>query len=419
MESEALLPYHEGVRITLSIHFAFVGVVCALACVTDDTTLRNEAKPAVQDAGKVDSPDVVTGSDAGTADGSAVLCGYAGEPCCKAPFLTCGEGTTCLSGSCIISSLRAVGFQRANLPDAETTGVSLFFDGNEWVFDPEIRITSQRENFPMAVWAASGEYRVITNNASDGKGSLWNFGTNGWLLCDNAGCGTTNPPQIFRSSFGFSATDFWISGAAGMYACSGAGECTKRSGGALPSSLGPGNLSGTSSSDLWLGQDSAAYHFNGTTWEAYTGTPSRAIWARTANDVWAGDSSIRHFDGTSWSTPYVLPGVTAGKAITITAISGSAPDNVWLAGYQNDPVTALTQRWDGTQWRNVPLPEPSDVQLQTLWAPSSSEVFAAGFKGDTIYKWNGTSWTTASLPRKSIPTRFTSIAGLARPRPQR
>jgi hypothetical protein len=401
----------------------FLGILSASACISDDSTPYPTRPPA--DAGRIDMLDAKnSGNDAGEA--GPTLCGYAGEPCCKAPLASCGEGNTCKSETCTVKSIRAVGFQREDAPSSPITGVSLFFDGNEWTFDPDLEIPSQRNNLPIGVWASSGEYRVITNNSDFGKGDLWLRSTNEWLLCSgtSTNCGRTEPPQLLGSLFGFSATDFWLSGSEAVYSCNGGGICAKKATG-LPATLGPGNLTGTSSSDLWLSQDSAAYHFDGSMWTKYSGVPARVIWAASPNDVWAGGSTIRHFDGTIWSTPYVLPGLNPGDNVTITSISGSASNNVWIAGYRTTPTstgaTALTQHWDGMQWLNTPLPDPVDVYLQTIWAPSSREVFAAGRQKlgaqDAIHKWDGSVWNSQPIPRRMLPTQFTSLTGLARPRP--
>lgn len=65
----------------------------------------------------------------------------------------------------------------------------------------------------------------------------------------------------------------------------------------------------------------------------------------------------------------------------------------------------LVQRWDGTRWSNVSIPEPSQVMLFGVRALAPNDVWAVGhtYLGGPhwiplILHWNGSTWTRASIP---------------------
>jgi photosystem II stability/assembly factor-like uncharacterized protein len=91
------------------------------------------------------------------------------------------------------------------------------------------------------------------------------------------------------------------------------------------------------------------------------------------------------------------------------------PDDVWVVGYYQPILYQRTRplalHWDGAQWSQVALPDPTfydleSVQLRSIDALATNDVWAVGEVGymgarPVAYHWDGTQWTLASLPDPS------------------
>ena len=107
-------------------------------------------------------------------------------------------------------------------------------------------------------------------------------------------------------------------------------------------------IAGSSASNVWMINDSGALmRWNGTTLS--TARPSQVfaptgIWVGTDSDVWvARYQSVEHWDGASWSSLSV--------AYSLTALAGSASNQVWGAGQHGAIVFPRRRRpteGDGT-----------------------------------------------------------------------
>ncbi|HET6314182.1 MAG TPA: hypothetical protein VFH60_10120, partial [Chloroflexia bacterium] len=139
-----------------------------------------------------------------------------------------------------------------------------------------------------------------------------------------------------------------------------------------------------------------------------------------AIEVWAvgyyaGPNSERRalalrWDGTTWrQTP--IPGVGEIDS-ALNAVSGSAGNDVWAVGTLGGRHT-LTLHWDGTRWSRVPSPSPGiDLnELTSVYAKSPGEVWATGKylsrgmpigapQGDPlVLRWDGSRW-------RPVPVQF-------------
>jgi hypothetical protein len=384
-----------------------LAVAAAFACgqVHEVTSDGGRDVDAAAAGGDPDGSGTGSGDAGANLDAGEELCGYPGEACCTGPFAACIDGASCSGDVCVVSELWVVGsFINSNTfkPD----GVSLHYDGDAWTAGPAIG----EDSLPWGLWGSStGSYRAVMDD-----GTIRLLSTDRWLVCGSFGC--SDPPTNNRlyDIFGFSGSDFWVAAQEGMYQCDGT-ECTPRADG-LPASWGQGNLTGTSSSDLWYASLDRALHFDGSAWTIHSDIQARAIWARADDDVWAGDRFLQHFDGETWSQNYTIGGGQAPGIIT--SISGTASDDVWAVGYEGStsPHVAFSAHFDGTSWSLVPMPETAR-DLEAVWAASRNEVFAVGDRA-TIFTWDGEAWSQMDTP-SGLPEglRWRAIAGRARPRP--
>ncbi len=155
-------------------------------------------------------------------------------------------------------------------------------------------------------------------------------------------------------------------------------------------------------------------------------------------DVAPGTSSpsgglVEHWDGTRWqivSTP-------GSSAETLTAVTGTGPDDVWAAGSMNlgapPPAGDNTffEHFNGTSWQAVPGPagnfSEDPVEVTALAALSPSDVWAVGTQNPELSgqpgslnmaaHWNGKTWAVVPTPdlgnsvsQADVPTGVTAIS---------
>ncbi|MCG7528131.1 hypothetical protein MHW47_27280, partial [Streptomyces sp. OfavH-34-F] len=153
-----------------------------------------------------------------------------------------------------------------------------------------------------------------------------------------------------------------------------------------------------------------------------------AMDADGGRDVWlVGDDAAalggrvytQHFDGRTWRVvPAELPaGSEAGSLLDVDA----GPAGAWAAGFAQIEVSrtwneakggwiivsrtaGIVRHFDGTAWRDVPLPElPGDYwYLNAVRALSADDVWAAGYDGDTgsplLLHYDGSGWRRVGAP---------------------
>jgi hypothetical protein len=207
------------------------------------------------------------------------------------------------------------------------------------------------------------------------------------------------------------------------------------------SSPNPGDVNGlaavaaTSASNAWaVGDDVTSsnpqgvpliVHWNGTAWTQVpspnpnpkNGTTLTGVAATSATNAWAvGESDritgapqplILHWNGTAWTqVPSPNPDPTRGA--TLAGVVSTSTSSAWAVGSYGTTTSPegqpLTVQWNGTVWKQVPSPNPSPKNGDTLTgvaAASATSAWAVGSLGNgrtLIMHGNGTNWKRAPSP---------------------
>jgi hypothetical protein len=165
-----------------------------------------------------------------------------------------------------------------------------------------------------------------------------------------------------------------------------------------------------------------ALRWNGTSWSRLavpalaTNSQLTGVKAFSATDAWAigeswssggsrHDTVALHYNGTGWTqsaTP--SPGTRQND---MTAIDGSAPDDVWAVGYSldlpygNRVRNSAILHWNGTAWTQVASPNSGSTYLYDVVSVSRTDAWAVGVGstgGPFALHWNGTAWTSVAAP---------------------
>ncbi len=159
-------------------------------------------------------------------------------------------------------------------------------------------------------------------------------------------------------------------------------------------------LWGVAHDDVWVGGHSSVQncfdcnvppavvllHFDGHRWlrEALDvdGTIS-ALWGTAPDDVWAAGSVLLHYDGTSWQHVMDLDGAEA-------RLWGAAPNAIWLA-------TGSGSVWhaDGKTWSPIDVGE---LHIQDVRGLPDGRVFAyANAPEPELLEWTGTTFVAGEI----------------------
>ena len=158
-------------------------------------------------------------------------------------------------------------------------------------------------------------------------------------------------------------------------------------------------------------------HWNGRAWEIvpdpkHLGTAILyGVTAPSESDAWtvgdvanssALDTLTEHWNGHAWT---LVPSPSASPAL-LFGVAYAAPRSPWAVG--DNASKNLIERWTGSNWKEVPSPDPGAVAdgLDGVAALSSSDAWAVGYSiavqlGSTkivILHWNGTAWATTAAP---------------------
>ncbi|WP_163512320.1 hypothetical protein [Fodinicola acaciae] len=236
------------------------------------------------------------------------------------------------------------------------------------------------------------------------------------------------PNATYYGIYAASESDAWVVGTVNPYPTEG--TVLRHFDGASWSSVTVPNvgdaraISGTSSSDIWIGGsgDVAAgtAHFDGQQWTTHP-VPNQwnvvRLLAVGANNVWGVTQTpgnqptydgqrLVHFDGSSWKI--VTPAPAAGFASPGVELAGSGADDLWAKFTESGKSVLL--HGNGATWTQVDGAASSIVALtgNEAWAagPTVTNDGNGGIKSNPLH-WDGHAWTavddkqqwTSYLPR--------------------
>jgi hypothetical protein len=121
-----------------------------------------------------------------------------------------------------------------------------------------------------------------------------------------------------------------------------------------------------------------------------------------------GESTLilRHLQGRWRVVP--SPNVTADNHLE--AVDATGPQDAWAVGWGSTSpfggvAIPIVIRWNGRQWSNVTLPDPTQVMLFGVRALAPDDVWVVGHRYPggphwipVILHWDGTEWTRATIP---------------------
>ncbi len=137
-------------------------------------------------------------------------------------------------------------------------------------------------------------------------------------------------------------------------------------------------------------------------------TTMRDIWGSAPNNVYIvghndqpGPGTMFRYDGTRWRTTgfHAAEGGRIAGPVSLSAIYGTGPSDIYAVGqrFQTNPNpppnfldSSLIIHFDGSQWSEVQLPRRGR-QLVGITATSSLTLWAGGTYG-SLYRYAGSSW---------------------------
>ena len=126
---------------------------------------------------------------------------------------------------------------------------------------------------------------------------------------------------------------------------------------------------------------------------------------------------VEHFDGVSWSRA-TIPGLANATSSSLSAISGTAPDAIWVGGVENGPnsSSSLIERYQGGGWSVVSSPNPSGFGSGGITAIAARPLsaFAAG-GGSYALRYGSGDFTSdfASFDAAGSPVQLGSAVALS------
>ena len=155
-----------------------------------------------------------------------------------------------------------------------------------------------------------------------------------------------------------------------------------------------------------------------------------AVAATSARNAWAVGSTntlplIEHWNGTAWKR--MASPVPAGTiSAELDGVAATSASNAWAVGAYNNGKKDLTliEHWDGTVWKRMASPNPSNGTgpiLRGVAASSAGNAWAVGTyvssdknENRTLTEhWNGTRWNIVASPNLDTLEGFDILDGVA------
>ena len=127
-----------------------------------------------------------------------------------------------------------------------------------------------------------------------------------------------------------------------------------------------------------------------------------------ATDIYAllpdfRSGQIAHYDGSSWTRSPIV----TEHGVTPSSLWGSAPNDLFVAGFDHDAGMGTVVHFDGTSWSLMTVPPNPQTTLRDLWGSSSSDVYALA-SGGVLFRYDGTAW---SIIETGIEGNYEGIFG--------
>ncbi len=144
---------------------------------------------------------------------------------------------------------------------------------------------------------------------------------------------------------------------------------------------------------------------------------------RSGDDGWAAgwkdgvdqeekDTLVEHWDGVGWSASGAVDPGFQNNLFAVAAVSGSDVIAAGRASPSVGLIRTLVETWDGAAWVRAPSPNPGNAynSLAGVWADASSgRAWAVGSFYDAptseyrtlTERWDGTRWRAVSAPNPS------------------
>jgi hypothetical protein len=112
---------------------------------------------------------------------------------------------------------------------------------------------------------------------------------------------------------------------------------------------------------------------------------------------------LEHWNGSAWA---VAQSPISGVYDYLTGVATISAGSVLAVGFNSgtSPV-ALSMHWNGTAWKQVPIPSPQREGLYAVTAVPGGTAWAVGATSTgqgsftpLIVHWNGTAWTSVPGP---------------------
>ena len=352
---------------------------------------------------------------------------------------------TCVSSS----SCWAVGYT-INLQTVQVQTLTLHWDGTSWQIVPSPNVGNGFNALYGIACASDSDCWAVgfENGGNLAQTLIERWDGSSWTIRDSPNVGTQH--NVLNAVTCLSASSCWAVGYSGAAGAKSA-LVAQWNGTAWTASVLPNpllaqentlsSMTCNSASDCWAVGDSynGTVHqtlierWDGTSWTSPV-TPNGGVdnylshvACASTSDCWAiGHSSnaavdpqlfdqdlILHWNGSAWllaAPPEPAPTTYASDLAGIACTSGS---ECWAVGLIKPAGSnrALIERWDGTLWTSVAVPDVPVMQANYLYGvacASRSDCWAVGFDfygtvaRSLIVHWDGTSWAIEDSPNTTI-----------------
>lgn len=430
----------------MAVPFTALALCAFVACVGDDATVPSvdpnseggvnggDGSSSNDGSSSGDGSTIGDGASGGDGEAGAPACGYPGEACCVAPSLPCRSGTSCSTGTkkCLVNDVWAVGQYTVFNGGISDRTVTAHYDGVSWTLGPAVPTDWNPANIYQT---GPSTVRVVSRANNDRGGKMFYlFSPTEFRECAFGGACPTPLLSGGKLVDFYDITnvdnEFWLGGVNQIYRCAtGAQGCVSTTTG-ITGTWAFGNFAGTTATDLWYSAINRAFHYNGTTWTVHPNLQAYSIYQVRKDDTWVGTRTLQHWNGTAWSAEMTVDGTQLPG--NVYAIGGSASNDLWAVGNSGNDAS-FAAHWNGTAWTKVALPATAKW-IESLYAPSKTEAFVVGMERHPtdatmdkqgIFHWDGATWKLVASPAPTLGAgesflsnlRWTSVHGLARPRP--